>query len=569
MNQWIEQFNELVTTNKQVQNRMAANLLNIVSQKMQDKKFYVAIVGEFKRGKSTFVNSLLGQDLLPTDILPTTAVIHILEYAKEECIEIVRIDGTSERKELAKVHLEQLTADYQKDTETIKYVKLYMNHPLLESGLVLIDTPGVNDICQTRVEVTKNILPYADAVIFLLDAVAALTRSEADFLTTQILGYKLDSLLFLLSKSDRLDDEEVEEALEGAKERILEVLENDNVKLLPYSSAEVIKQSSKGQMLLEQLMSYIQGLRVSAETKQDERQVAKLELARELIKEDLITKRQLLELEGGQLQVLRQSITLKMQQMDTKFQMFVQSIEKVGRETLQKMFEISFEKFLGKIEQDIRDNLCIESNVSRYWEKGMPIYVERQVRQYTEQTSQSIYQFLQKLSLHINKEYRQHFNLDMRVNMQQVGIELPSFIADKKIGNDQSSEVLSRMLPITAGMIVGSLFMPGIGSILGSAAGQFIGANMRDSKEEELRKELLDQLPFFLHSQLSCYKDEGARVIDEACDKLMNHLQQVHMENIQQVKHQLDMGQQIQERQTSQDEKTIIEELMMQLNKWE
>lgn len=566
MNQWREQFNELMSINKRIENKVVDNLLSIVSERMQDKKFYVAIVGEFKRGKSTFVNSLIGKDLLPTDILPTTAVIHILEYAKEEYIEVVRIDGTSEKKELTREYLNQLTAEHQEDTTTIKYVKIYMNHSLLETGLVLIDTPGVNDICQTRVEVTKNILPYADAVIFLLDAVAALTRSEAEFLTTQILGYKLDSLLFVLSKADRLDDEELEEALEGASERILEVIENESAQLIPYSSIEVMKQSSKGQINFSELMNYIEVLRISAEAKKDERQIAKLELAHELIKSDLITHRQLLELQGEQLQVLKDTITCKIQKMDIKFEMFLQSIEKVGRETLQKMFEISFEKFLERIEQDIRDNLCMDNNVSRYWEKGMPIYIERQVRQYTEQTSRSIYQFLKKLSLHINKEYKQHFNLDMRVNMQQIGVELPSFIADKKIGNDQSSEVLARMLPITTGMIIGSLFMPGIGTILGSAAGQFIGANLRESKEEELRNQLLEQLKFFLHSQLGCYKEEGERVIDKACDKLSNHLQQVHMQNVQQVKHYLDIGQQMQEHQVSQDEKKVIEDLIVQLN---
>jgi len=59
-------------------------------------RFNVAVLGQFKRGKSTLINALLGRSLLPTDVAPLTSTITIVEHGKEETARVLYADGRRE-----------------------------------------------------------------------------------------------------------------------------------------------------------------------------------------------------------------------------------------------------------------------------------------------------------------------------------------------------------------------------------------------------------------------------------------------------------------------------------------
>src|SRR5215207_5156857 len=65
-------------------------------KKLDEDRFHLVVVGEFNHGKSTFVNALLGETVLPTGVTPTTAAIHHLKYSEKPEATIVRTNGNRE-----------------------------------------------------------------------------------------------------------------------------------------------------------------------------------------------------------------------------------------------------------------------------------------------------------------------------------------------------------------------------------------------------------------------------------------------------------------------------------------
>ncbi|SOC23902.1 SH3 domain-containing protein [Ureibacillus xyleni] len=102
------------------------------------------VMGEFNAGKSTLINTLLGEEVIATGIVPTTAVATYLRYSKEKYIEIVYENGNVERKSIKE--MEKLTSERNKEgkkqRENIQLINLYLPNPFL-LNLVLIDTPGL------------------------------------------------------------------------------------------------------------------------------------------------------------------------------------------------------------------------------------------------------------------------------------------------------------------------------------------------------------------------------------------------------------------------------------------
>ena len=104
------------------------------------------------------------------------------------------------------------------------HIELTQPAALLENQLTIVDTPGVNDINEQRAEITYGYLPRADAAVFLLDATQILTASERQFLEERILRSTRDRLLFVVAKTDLLDEAELAETLAFAKKHLAAIV---------------------------------------------------------------------------------------------------------------------------------------------------------------------------------------------------------------------------------------------------------------------------------------------------------------------------------------------------------
>ena len=106
-------------------------MLDLLEVDAASQTFIVTVLGEFKRGKSTLLNALLAQDLLPHDVTPTTAAICVLRYSNERSLVVHWADGREETRELSKDSLETFTAEADFDPERLDYLEIGLPSDLL------------------------------------------------------------------------------------------------------------------------------------------------------------------------------------------------------------------------------------------------------------------------------------------------------------------------------------------------------------------------------------------------------------------------------------------------------
>ncbi|HEX7838833.1 MAG TPA: dynamin family protein, partial [Kofleriaceae bacterium] len=185
---------------------LARDLRTTRIPKLESERFHLVVLGEFNHGKSTFVNALLGSDILPTGITPTTASINHVVWAQQPTARVVLTSGES--KYLDPQQLKEWVTVAGGHASEVAYVELGFPSDLVKNQVVLVDTPGVNDLNEQRAEVTYGYVPRADAVVFLLDAGQALKDSEREFLRSRVLESARDRLIFVLGKMDMLSADE-------------------------------------------------------------------------------------------------------------------------------------------------------------------------------------------------------------------------------------------------------------------------------------------------------------------------------------------------------------------------
>jgi GTPase SAR1 family protein len=187
-------------------------------RKLMEDRFHLVVVGEFNHGKTTFVNALLGESALPVGVTPTTATIHHIRWAERPEAFVVASNG--ERRAIPFDEAKRFAVGGGSSPEEIDHLEIGYPAPLLKERILLVDTPGVNDLSLQRADVTYSYIPRADAVLFLLDAGQILKESERVFLNDKLLKASRDKIVFIITKWDLLSEEEQREALAYAKNHL-------------------------------------------------------------------------------------------------------------------------------------------------------------------------------------------------------------------------------------------------------------------------------------------------------------------------------------------------------------
>ena len=190
--------------------------------KLEAERFHLVVLGEFNHGKSTFVNALLGSEILPVGITPTTASINHVVWAPNPTAKVMLLTGESQFLETSQIK-DWVTVSGGRADE-VAYVEVGYPSDLLKNNVVLVDTPGVNDLNEQRAEVTYGYVPRADAVLFLLDAGQALKDSEQEFLRSRVLENARDRLIFVLGKMDMLSTDEKVAVTDYVKQHLAKMM---------------------------------------------------------------------------------------------------------------------------------------------------------------------------------------------------------------------------------------------------------------------------------------------------------------------------------------------------------
>ena len=190
-------------------------------EKTAKEHFEVAIVGEFKRGKSTLINALLGQEVLPADVLPATATLNRVTYSEEPYVMVEYKDGQEEKVDINKLadYVTKLSYESEKKAETVKQATVYYDTAFCKNNVDIIDTPGLNDDEQMT-NVTLSILPEIDAAVFVISANSPFSQFEKEFLEKKMLTSDMGRIIFAVNCFGTFSKEDEDRIVETVEKRI-------------------------------------------------------------------------------------------------------------------------------------------------------------------------------------------------------------------------------------------------------------------------------------------------------------------------------------------------------------
>lgn len=198
-------------------------------RRIDEDRLRILVAGEAKRGKSTLINALLGRELLPTGVLPLTAVATTLTYGERDTVEITYTDGRIECGDTG--HLVDLVTEERNpgNIRGIREVVVRGPYPLLQKGIELVDTPGVGSVYEHNTTDARESLSRMDVALFVTSADPPISASERAFLAD--IQLHAIRVLVALSKADQLDEHDVGTVRDFLARVIAEVIE---LPVVPY-----------------------------------------------------------------------------------------------------------------------------------------------------------------------------------------------------------------------------------------------------------------------------------------------------------------------------------------------
>lgn len=227
----------------------ASETLDQLAKKVGNDTFKIQVIGTFKNGKSTFINSLLGESVLPAYALPCTAVINEVKYGeRKEAILHFRnplpetLPASISPKALAhmrKYDMKDVPPMHVPYNELEDYVvipmgedpvemllespyrkvELYWPLDLLKEGVEIIDSPGLEED-DTRTRVTLDYLTKADAILFVLAADKLCSKSEMDFIENYLHENGFNDPFFIVNRFDLIPESQREGIMRFARQKL-------------------------------------------------------------------------------------------------------------------------------------------------------------------------------------------------------------------------------------------------------------------------------------------------------------------------------------------------------------
>jgi predicted GTPase len=185
--------------------------------RLNEGRFRLAVLGQFKRGKSSLLNALLGEPLLPTGVLPLTSVPTMLRYGPERQVRVALRNGRREDiggslNDLARALIKYVT-EQANPANRLGVTHVEVDHPaaLLAKGVEIIDTPGIGSTAVHNTRTAREMLPVCDGALFVLSPDPPITDVEVQFL--RAVHEAAARVIFVLTKADMLTPAERPELL--------------------------------------------------------------------------------------------------------------------------------------------------------------------------------------------------------------------------------------------------------------------------------------------------------------------------------------------------------------------
>lgn len=201
--------------------------------KIENRELVISVIGQFKRGKTSFINGVLEAAVLPVGIIPVTSVATKIQYG-EELAQVFYKTGESQT-----VPLDQLVgyiAEQQNpnNQKGVSFVNLFLPDEFLKAGITLVDTPGVGSIHQSNTDEAYAFMKDSDAIIFMLSVDCPINEIEREFLI-EARNYA-SKFYFAINKIDTISPADLKDYLGYCHEIICEIMGVNGIELFAISA---------------------------------------------------------------------------------------------------------------------------------------------------------------------------------------------------------------------------------------------------------------------------------------------------------------------------------------------
>lgn len=193
--------------------------------KRRTEPFSLVVLGDFKRGKSTVINAILGKSIAPVNVAPETFTINSISYGETPSAEAVLSNGQRimlTADDLQRERLEKLTRAFP---ESLEYIDIRDNAEILKE-IRIVDTPGLSDLDCLDKQV-QDYLVNADAIVYVASALSPFSESEQVFLATHIRPMSFSKLFVLVNMIDAMGSmKDIEKIINRVSERCEQIVPN-------------------------------------------------------------------------------------------------------------------------------------------------------------------------------------------------------------------------------------------------------------------------------------------------------------------------------------------------------
>lgn len=524
--------------------------LDAIKRKQADKCLNISVIGEFSSGKSSFINALVGEDILVSGVLQgTTVAATIIEYSRNRNVQVFFkndrqpiVHGNLSTLEAAKIISRYSTGkDGNKD---VKYVKVGLPQEKLASGLRIIDTPGTNSLISWHEEVTSDVLRnMSDMSIILTDATKPMPESLLSFMD-EALNDIYAQCSVMVTKIDLLAARDREDILDFVRKKMRSLPGGEKTLVTSYC-AMAVSGERNGEQLLEKKQREL-----ALESLENERllfrhtdRYRKKALVNSLIK---LVKVMYSDLDAG----MRERQKKVVQRLDfyrksrkTPLAPFIEKQKSVRIEQFKTLCEYqrnNLELISGQLLDNSSQELTLLINSPKTYDGLKELFKKEFQAAYKEKVENllAVYEAfgaeqLKAYSTVMNTfhgEFKKEFE---RLNIFQLPLselslkpeiqtaDLYKSMEDAKryvfsANGDRSGNYYAGAL---LGVIAGSILLPGFGTLIGGVLGSYI-AGKSTKKLDEIKKNAVQKAKDKLEEVYKTVDKEAMERFDDNCEEL-------------------------------------------------
>lgn len=507
-------------------------------KKRASDEFSVVVMGDFKRGKSTLINAILGKNVAPADVSPETMTINKISFGQQANREAVLKNGKRLRlnaEELGRSELEQII---QRIPAPIDHIEIQENLPILKE-ISIVDTPGLGDVLKSFEDQVQEYLNHADAVIYVVSVLSPLSESEQAYLCASILPQRFSSLLVAANMADCLD---TEEEIQRVKREIIQRVSafSENAGVYAVSALDEYCRKLSCRRPNPELAGYLENAFLEFESAVQNEIVLQKDLIKTqrvlvLAKTMSSDVRKRIEVISSMLKMNRQQlekVNRKCEEENVNLHQTLQNAEDELKSTVDELFSVAkgwMAEFLGRLKEEIQ--LVQKNGQTVEIQKHFQFYLMDVVREAILKCLDEHRKIIEGKIRNIARDFSNQTLFD---NPAEQMSEIAVNIADISwTGVDTASFVLTE-----GAYLLGLTGQPAGLSFLGQTIAGFVRESRMKKKQVDLLKPVLDDfitLENQIYQQLHQAYDS---FYEKACEKLEDSFEtqiKASMEAVQQA----------------------------------